>query len=107
MHTKTAAAYGVITVRGPGGARTRLLGGRLLERIHLAATAHGLAFQHMNQITERIDRQASLGAAPTFSNRFGALLATPGRGPLASFRIGYPVRAPRLPPRRPASWVTR
>ena len=107
VHTKTAAAYGVITVRDPSSARARLLGGRMLERIHLAATSHGLALQHMNQITERIDRQASLGAAPTFAGRFTALLATPGRAPLVSFRIGYPARAARLSPRRPVAWVTQ
>jgi hypothetical protein len=107
VHTRTAAAYGVITADDPADARTRLLGGRLLQRVHLAATARGLALQHMNQITERIDREASLGAAPVFADRFAALLATPARRPLASFRIGYPVRAPRLSPRRPPSWVSR
>jgi hypothetical protein len=107
VHARTAAAYGVITAGDPADSRTRLLGGRLLQRVHLAATARGLALQHMNQITERIDREASLGAAPAFASRFAALLATPGRGPLASFRIGYPARAPRLSPRRPVPWVSR
>jgi hypothetical protein len=107
VHTKTAAAYGVITVADPNDPRTRIDGGQLLQRLHLAATEQGLAFQHMNQITERIDRQASQGSAPTFARRYDALLETPGRSPLVSFRIGHPVRSGRLSPRRPVSWVTQ
>lgn len=52
VHTATAAAYGVITVADPSDPILRLNGGRLLQRIHLAATAQGLALQHMNQVTE-------------------------------------------------------
>jgi hypothetical protein len=107
VHTRTAAAYGVVTVIDPNDPRTRIDGGMLLQRLHLAATDHGLAFQHMNQITERIDRQASQGTAPTFAQRYDALLATPGRSPLVSFRIGHPVRPGRLSPRRPVGWVTQ
>ncbi|MGA2829819.1 MAG: hypothetical protein ABSF03_27330 [Streptosporangiaceae bacterium] len=106
VHTKTAAAYGVITVRDPGDALTRLRGGQLIERLHLSATVQGLGFQHMNQITERIDREASLGQPPAFSDRFDALLDSPGRTALVSFRIGHPVRPGRLSPRRPVSWVS-
>ena len=45
----------------------------------------------MNQITERIDREATTGAPPTFAPRFAALLP-PGVKPLLTFRVGYPVR---------------
>lgn len=105
VHTRTAAAYGVLTVVDPADPRTRIDGGRLLQRLHLAATDHGLAFQHMNQITERIDREKGQGSPPTFAPRLDALLDTPGRTALASFRIGHPVRSGRLSPRRPVSWV--
>jgi hypothetical protein len=47
--------------------------GRLLQRVHLAATANGLALQHMNQITERVDREASLGKPATFAPRLDAV----------------------------------
>ena len=73
--------------------------GRLLQRIHLTATSQGIALQHMNQITERIDREATTGAAPTFAPRFAELLP-PGATPLLTFRVGYPVRAGRPTPRR-------
>ena len=43
VHTKTAAAYGVITVADPHDPAIQLIGGRLLQRIHLGATHRGLA----------------------------------------------------------------
>jgi hypothetical protein len=60
----------------------------------------------MNQVTERIDREAATGAAPTFAARFAALLP-PGQRPLLTFRVGYPVRAARPTPRRGVVEVTR
>jgi nitroreductase len=106
VHTATAAAYGVLTATRPDDRRTQLDAGRLLQRIHLTATTHGVALQHMNQVTERIDREAATGAAPTFAARFAALLP-PGQRPLLTFRVGYPVRAARPTPRRGAVEVTR
>ncbi len=106
VHTATAAAYGVITTASADDRRTQLNAGRLLQRIHLTATSRGVALQHLNQITERIDREASTGAAPTFAPRFAALLP-PGAQPLLTFRVGYPVRAGRPTPRRAAAEVTR
>ena len=107
VHTKTAAAYGVIVVAEPADPRQRLVGGRLLQRLHLAATVEGLGLQHMNQITERVDRAVALGQPPTFASGMDALLADPDRHVLSTFRIGHPVRAGRLSPRRPVSQVTR
>jgi len=107
VHTATAAAYGVITVANPDDPALRLIGGRLLQRIHLAATVQRIGLQHMNQITERIDRDATLAQRSTFASEMDALLAQPGRHVLSTFRIGYPVRAGRLSPRRPVNQVTR
>ncbi len=105
VHTKTATAYGVLTVADPHDPAQQLAGGRLLQRIHLAVTARELALQHMNQITERIDRDLSLGRPPVFGPRLAALVAQPGREPLVAFRLGRPVRAGRLSPRRPTTEV--
>ena len=66
----------------------------------------GVALQHMNQITERIDRETSTGAPATFAPRFAALLPA-GARPLLTFRVGYPVRAGRPTPRRSAAMVLR
>lgn len=106
VHTKTAAAYGIITVADPYDPATQLLGGRLLQRIHLGATHRGLALQHMNQITERIDRERATGAPATFAARFAQSLPA-GSQPLVVFRVGYPMREARPSPRRPVSQVTR
>jgi hypothetical protein len=78
----------------------------LLQRIHLTATRSGVALQHMNQITERIDRERTTGAVPTFAPRFSALLP-PGAHPLLTFRVGYPVREGQPTPRRSVAEVTR
>jgi hypothetical protein len=107
VHTATAAAYGVITVANPDDRAVQVIGGRLLQRIHLAATVQRLGFQHLNQITERIDRDASLSQPSTFGPEMDSLLAQPGQHVLSTFRIGHPVRAGRLSPRRPVSRVTR
>jgi hypothetical protein len=107
VHTATAAAYGIITIADTDSPAQRLTGGRLLQRIHLAITSRGMALQHMNQITERIDRERQQGLPATFAPQLQTLLATPGRSPLVTFRIGYPVRAALRSPRRPVSAVTR
>ena len=107
VHTATAAAYGVITVADPTDITQQLLGGRLLQRIHLAATVQGLGLQHMNQVSERIDREATLGRAATFAGSMDALLAQPGQHALSTFRIGHPIRSGRRSPRRPVALVTR
>lgn len=106
VHTRTAAAYGVITVVDADDPTSRLLGGRLLQRVHLTATAEGLALQHMNQITERIDRERATQATATFAPRLARLLPA-GVQPLAAFRVGHAARAARLSPRRSLAAVTR
>jgi hypothetical protein len=106
VHTATAAAYGVITAASPDDRQTQLNAGCLLQRIHLTATSRDIALQHMNQITERMDREQATGASPTFAPRFADLLPTDAH-PLLTFRVGYPVREARPTPRRSAAEVTR
>lgn len=106
VQTKTAAAYGILTAADPNDGTTQLVAGRLLQRIHLTATSRGVALQHMNQVTERIDRERTTGAPATFGPRFAELLP-PGAEPLVTFRVGYPTREARPSPRRPVTAVTR
>jgi len=107
--TKTAAAYGIIAVPDPGDHAHCLNGGRLLERIHLWTAAHGLSLGHMNQITERLDRERQTGAEPTFTNATRQLIPDETFQQLVAFRIGYPSGSDgrRLSPRIPASEVVR
>jgi len=74
VHTKTAAAYGVVIATDAHDITTQLVGGRLLQRVHLSATHEGLALHHMNQITERIDRESRIGQPQELARRFAGLL---------------------------------
>jgi hypothetical protein len=103
-HTATAAGYGIVAVRDAGDDRQRLEGGRLLERVHLWATGHGLALHHMNQLTERADRELQLGLAPRFGAAVADLLPS-GWQALSTFRLGHPTRRPKRSPRRPVDAV--
>jgi hypothetical protein len=106
VHTATAAAYGVLLVADAASRPAQLAGGRALQRIHLAATRDGIALHHMNQITERVDRERQLGHPSTFAERLRPLLPA-GSEPLAAFRIGIADHPARRTPRRPVSAVVR
>ena len=59
----------------------------------------------MNQITERIDRDAQLGDPDVFSSRWGRLIGGPADTGLVSFRLGRSTRTAGLSPRRAMSTV--
>ncbi len=103
-HTKTAAGYGIVAVRDAADNRQRLEGGRVLERVHLWAAGHDLALHHMNQLTERADREAQLGLKLRFGDALRELLPSDWQA-LASFRIGHPTQTPNESPRRPVEAV--
>jgi nitroreductase len=100
----TAAAFGAIVVTDPRDNLQRLRAGRIWQRMHLTATAAGLAMQPLCQIPERIDREASANLPPDFTTAMAALLP-PGTHPVMTFRVGYPTVAAPLSPRRPAADV--
>lgn len=106
-HTKTAAAYGIVAVPDVSDNAQRLTGGRLLERIHLWTAANGIALQHMNQMTERADRERQLGLPSRFGQEVQSLISDPGWAPLVTFRVGYAKNddGRRKSPRRPAADV--
>jgi hypothetical protein len=105
-HVRTAAAYGVVAVPDASSNPQRLQGGRVLQRVHLWATANGVALHHMNQITERADRERQLGTAPTFETVARELIGDRRWEWLSAFRIGYPAHDGRHGPRRPVEEVT-
>lgn len=98
-HTRTAAAYGIVAVRDAQDVRQRVRGGQTLQRIHLWTTANGIALHHMNQLTERADRERQLGVAPVFGDVIAECTGLEWQ-PLAAFRIGYASRPARPSPRR-------
>ena len=107
VHTATAAAYGVVTVGNALDRSAQVTGGRLLARLHLAATSHGLGLHHMNQITERIDRDETAGHPDVFAARWSDVLGVPASTALVSVRIGHLQRAAGLSPRRPLTDTSR
>jgi len=102
-HTRTAAAYGIVAVADATDNTHRLTGGRLLERTHLWTAANGLALQHMNQMTERADRERQLSLPPRFGPAVQGLIPDPGWQPLVTFRVGHAASRDgrRKSPRRP------
>jgi hypothetical protein len=102
IQVRSAAAFGIIVVDDPTSRRDQLAGGRLLQRLHLWATSKRIGFQHMNQVTERIDRDHQLGRTSPFSSPLEELA---GQTPLAAFRIGTPTVPSIRSPRRPATEV--
>jgi hypothetical protein len=56
--------------------------------------------QPMNQMTERADREVSLGIEQTFGNALRELIIDPNWQALFTFRIGYPFIEASNSPRR-------
>lgn len=99
-YVATAAAYGIIVVHDVFDNIQRLEGGMFYQRMHLWTASNGLATQPMNQMTERADREASLGIGQTFGNALKELIANPNWQALFAFRIGYPTIEALSSPRR-------
>ncbi len=104
-NVKTAAAVGIVVVRDATDNAQRIAGGRLYQRLHLAAVNRGVAMQPLNQITERIDRERFLALSPRFTQAAAQLMPESGSQPLMSFRVGYPTVNPSPSPRRGAEAV--
>jgi hypothetical protein len=102
---KTATAFGTVTVPDPLSHVQQMEGGRLLQRIHLKATSMGIGLQHMNQMTERADRERQLGLPTKFGEYLADLIAQPSEQALATFRVGYAERRAKRSPRRPITEV--
>jgi hypothetical protein len=103
----TAPVLGVILVRDRLDMRTAIEAGRAWQRLHLAATAEGLAAQPLNQPVECIDRSAMIGQADTFGAAIIKLVAAPGWEPTFVFRLGVAERPANPSPRRALSEVLR
>jgi hypothetical protein len=103
-HTATAAAYGIVAVRDASDVGQQISGGRTLQRVHLWATGAGLGLHHMNQLTERADREHQLGIEPRFGDAIAPFVPS-GWQALSTFRIGQPTRSSKLSPRRAVAEV--
>lgn len=105
---QSAAAFGVLTVGDGQSNAQRMQAGRLWQRIHLWAVTQGLAMQPLNQIHERVDREAQLGTQTTFTDALTDLVGDPELQGIFTFRTGYPtVEAPSSPRRAVEEVVLR
>lgn len=97
------AIYGTIAAKAPACKESMARVGRLWQRMHLRATANGIAMQPINQIHERIDREQTSGIDPVFTRDLAALIQEPNWTGVFSFRMGYAARKARPSPRRDLS----
>jgi nitroreductase len=106
-HVSTAPVLGMLLVRDRLDAPSALQAGRAWQRLHLAATAEGLAAQPLNQPVECIDRDAMLGRADSFGSALAKFGDAPGWEPTFVFRLGVAERAAKPSPRRPIEELLR
>jgi len=103
----TAPALGIVFVRDRLDMPGAIAAGRAWQRLHLAATAQGLAAQPLNQPVERADRDAALGRPDTFGRALAAFAPTSGWEATFVFRLGLSDRPAPPSPRRALAGVTR
>jgi len=105
-HVPTAALLGMISVRDRYDRPQALAAGRLWQRLHLGASAAGLAMHPLNQPVETIDRERQLDKEAASEERLANIVKNPGWRPTFCFRGGYPAREAITSARRSLEEVT-
>jgi len=105
VQVPTSALFGLIAVRELYDRPQALRAGQRWQRLHLMATARGLAMQPINQPVEMVDREREQGKAPRAAEALAALTGEPAWKPTFAFRAGLPTRAATPSPRRPVDAV--
>jgi hypothetical protein len=105
VHTATASVFGMILIPDRLNMAQSIAAGRAWQRLHLAATAEGIAAQPLNQPVEMIDRHHMLGRQDEFGPALAKLARASGWEPTFVFRLGYAVREAPRSPRRPLADV--
>lgn len=107
VHTATAPVFGMILVPDRLDMAQSIAAGRAWQRLHLAATARGIAAQPLNQPVEMIDRNYMQGRQDEFGPTLVELARTSGGEPTFVFRLGYAEREAPRSPRRPLADVVK
>jgi nitroreductase len=92
--------FGLIAVRDLYDRPQALRAGRAWQRLHLLATARGLAAQPINQPVEMVDRERQTGKPPRAAGVLAILTGDPSWAPTFAFRMGFPTRPAARSPRR-------
>jgi nitroreductase len=103
VHTVATPVFGMVLVPNRLDMAQAIAAGRAWQRLHLAATAHGLAAQPLNQPVEMIDRHQMLGRSDEFHPALAKLASADGWEPTFVFRLGYATRSTPHSPRRSLS----
>lgn len=100
-----APVLGVLLVKDRLDMAEAINAGRAWQRLHLAATAIGIAAQPLNQPVECVDRNEMLGRPDTYQDALVKLADAPGWQPTFTFRLGYAEKLALPSPRRPLNTV--
>ncbi len=100
-----APVLGVLLVRDRLHMAQSIDAGRAWQRLHLAATAMGIAAQPLNQPVECIDRNEMLGRPDGYQRALLNFAQAQDWQPTFVFRLGYAEKPAPPSPRRPLSDV--
>ncbi len=103
----SAPLIGIIGVRDRYDQEDCMRAGRLWQRIHLWATARGLAARPSNEAVEMIDHERSRGKEPRQAGLLAGMMGDAASQPTFVFYMGYPTRTAHASPRRPIEDVVR
>ena len=99
VQVATAPVVGFIAVRDRYDLTDAIAAGRTWQRLHLSATAHGVAMQPLNQPIEMIDRERQTGRDPTWAARVAHPSGDDWQATF-SFRAGFASEMAPASPRR-------
>jgi nitroreductase len=101
----SAPLIGFIAVRDRYAQEQCLQAGRIWQRAHLFATAHGLAARPCNEAVEMVDHERALGRPASRAALLNEITADPTWQPTFVFYMGYPKLSAHASPRRPVQAV--
>ena len=101
----SAPLIGFIAVRDRYAQEQCLQAGRIWQRAHLFATAHGLAARPCNEPVEMVDHERALGRPASRAALLNEITADPTWQPTFVFYMGYPKLSAHASPRRPVQAV--
>jgi nitroreductase len=96
----SAPLIGIIAVRDRYDQADCMRAGRIWQRIHLLATARGLAARPSNEAVEMVDHERLRGKEPRRAGLLAEILRGLAWQPTFVFYMGYPIRTAPASPRR-------
>jgi nitroreductase len=101
----TAPLIGFIAARDRYAQEQCLQAGRIWQRAHLFATAHGLAARPCNEAVEMVDHELAQGRPALRATLLNGITGDPTWQPTFIFYMGHPTRSAQASPRRPVEAV--